>query len=152
MRCAMFRDGAARVLVFRLGVERFAVELAAVDEVLDAPPLRRVPDAPPSVLGIATIRGEMVTMYDTRAVLGVDGALGETALLFKHEGRRVGLTIEDVDEAFIADESELRSAPGSEASSGMLMGVIRRGRELVAVLDAGALVDAATSVTEGQRT
>ena len=33
----MFRDGAARLLVFRVGSERFAVELSAVAEVIATP-------------------------------------------------------------------------------------------------------------------
>ena len=45
----MFRDGAERFLVFGIGAERFAVQLIAVDEVIEAPPVQRIPDAPRAV-------------------------------------------------------------------------------------------------------
>ena len=50
----MFRDGAEQLLVFQVGAERFAVALAAVDEAIEVPPLRPLPDAGATVLGVAT--------------------------------------------------------------------------------------------------
>ena len=71
----MFRDGPERVLVFRVGAERFAVRLAEVDEVMDAPAVRPLPDTRAPMLGIATLRGELVPVYDARPLLDLeDGA------------------------------------------------------------------------------
>jgi purine-binding chemotaxis protein CheW len=148
----MFRDGEARVVAFHVGAERFAVELASVDEVVDAPPLRAMPDTPRGVLGLATIRGEPTTMYDARVLLEVDGEAGATALLFRRANRRIGLVVGDVDEAFVIQEDALRGAPGADSSNGLLIGVVRRGHELVALLDAGVLIDVAASTIEVQRT
>ena len=148
----MFRDGEARVVAFHVGAERFAVELAAVDEVLDLPALRAMPDMPRAVLGLATIRGEPTTMYDAGTLLDVAAATGATALVFRRAERRIGLVVGDVDEAFIVQEEAVRAAPGAESSNGMLIGVVRRGADLVALLDARVLADAAASTTEVQRT
>ena len=139
-------------MAFHVGAERFAVELAAVDEVLDLPSLRAMPDMPRAVLGLATIRGEPTTMYDAGPLLDVGAAIGGTALIFRRAERRIGLVVGDVDEAFVVQEEAVRAAPGAESSNGMLMGVIRRGADLVALLDARALIDAAASTTEVQRT
>ncbi|MFI5230292.1 MAG: chemotaxis protein CheW [Gemmatimonadales bacterium] len=148
----MFRDGEARVVAFHVGEERFAVELASVDEVIDVPSLRAMPDTPRAVLGLATIRGEPATMYDARVLLEVDGQPGTTALLFRRAHRRIGLVVGDVDEAFVIREAALRGAPGADSSNGLLIGVVRRGLELVALLDARVLVDVAVSTIEVQRT
>ena len=69
----MFRDGVARVLVFRVGGERFAVSLPAVAEVIESPELQRMPDAPEHVRGVATLRGELLSVYDPLALLGASG-------------------------------------------------------------------------------
>src|SRR5215208_415590 len=79
---AVFRDGPERLLVFGVGAERFGIALATVDEVVDAPQTRELPDSPPSVLGITTVRGVLVTIYDPRPLLNVDGAVNDAALLF----------------------------------------------------------------------
>lgn len=151
MRCAMFRDGVARLLVFRLGAERFAVSLSAVEEVVEAPPLAHVPDAPAGVLGIATLRGGFVTVYDPRPLLGVQGPVTGPLLVFVRDDRRVGVAVGDVLDAIVAEDDEVLQVPGSQGSDGILIGVIRRPPDLIAILDANALLDAATAVTEGDR-
>jgi chemotaxis signal transduction protein len=145
----MFRDGAARLLVFRVGAERFGVELQAVDEVIDAPVVQSIPDAPATVLGVATIRGELITVYDPRPLLRVRGRLEEkgdgAALLFARDDRRVGLAIDDVYDAIRIEDGDLLKAPGggAAASDGILVGLIRRAGNLIGILDANALLDAA---------
>jgi purine-binding chemotaxis protein CheW len=147
----MFRDGAARLLVFRIGAERFGVELATVDEVIDVPTIQAIPDAPATVLGVATIRGELITMYDPCPLLRVRGRLdrgeGSAALLFARDDRRVGLAIDDVYDAIRIEDGDLLKAPGggADASDGVLVGLIRRGGELIGILDANALLDAAVA-------
>lgn len=159
MRCAMFRDGAERFLVFGIGTERFAVPLTEVDEVIDTPAVQRIPDAPRPVLGVTSIRGSLVTFYDPRPLLNVVGqgagigTVNDAALLFARSGganglgrdtdRRVGMTIDALYDTIVVEPDEVRSAPGADASDRVLVGVVRRGSELIAILDAGALLDAA---------
>jgi purine-binding chemotaxis protein CheW len=140
----MFRDGSARLLVFRVGGERFAVELRMVDEVIDAPSVQPIPDAPEAVRGIATVRGELVTVYDPHPVLHVDGRVDGTALVFARNGRRVALLVDDVYDASTVAEDEVLRPPGgaSATADGVLIGLVRRDGELIALLDADALLDA----------
>jgi chemotaxis signal transduction protein len=148
----MFRDGSARLLVFRVGSERFAVELAAVDEVIDAPSVQPIPDAPQTVLGVATVRGELVTLYDPRPILRVAGPLDGAALLFARGDRRVALAIDDVYDAITVEETDVLSVPGggADASDGVLVGLVRRDGQLIALLDADALLTAAAA-GDGER-
>jgi purine-binding chemotaxis protein CheW len=150
----MFRDGAARLLVFRVGAERFGVELAAVDEVIDVPTIQSIPDAPATVLGVATIRGQLITVYDPRPLLRVQGRLDGAALLFVRDGRRVGLAIDDVYDAILVEDGDLLKASGGgvDASDGILVGLVRDagGGELIGILDANALLDAAIA-GDGER-
>lgn len=151
----MFRDGAERLLVFRLGAERFGIALAQVDEVIDTPAANAIPDAHPGVIGVATVRGELVRLYDPSPVLRVGGdAERGAALLFRRGSRRIGLVVDDVQDALMVDETEIREVRGSDESDGVLLGVVRRGRDLIAVLDTSALLDATIEggVSQGERT
>jgi purine-binding chemotaxis protein CheW len=153
----MFRDGEARVLVFRVGSERFAVSLLAVDEVIEAPEMQRMPDAPPQVRGVATLRGQLLSIYDPLALLGApsNSADGKTSpgatLVFTRTGEthRIGLAVDDVYDAVTISESEMRGVPGSDGSDGALLGLVRRGSELIGVLDVDALLDNAVAVSPG---
>ena len=146
----MFRDGFARLLVFQLGAERFAVALESVDEVIDAPAVQPLPGARRTVRGIAAIHGGMVTVYDVRPLLEVGGGADAAALVFARGGRRVALGIDDVFDSIVVREEELRTAPHAGAHDGVVVGLIRRDNDLIAVLDVDALLDAATTVTDGE--
>jgi len=148
----MFRDGTARLLVFRIGTERFAIELSGVDEVIDALTVQPIPDAPQTVLGIATVRGELVTLYDPRPILRVDGSVDGAALLFVRGDRRVALAIDDVYDAITVEETDALGVPGggADGSDGVLVGLVRRDGQLIALLDADALLTA-VAAGDGER-
>lgn len=132
----------ARMLVFQLGAERFALPLGAVDEVVEMPEIQALPDASDTVLGIAALRGELVSIFDPRPLLRAgDGNYGAT-LLFSNGKRRVGMAIDDVFDPILIEADAVRSAPGMDASDGLLQGVVRRGAELIGVLDVDALLRA----------
>src|ERR1700754_2940145 len=144
----MFSDGPERLLVFGVGGERFAVALSAVEEVIDAPSVHRLPDSSRAVLGITTVRGTLVMIYDPRPLLNVGGAVDDAALLFLRDGTRVGLAVHALYDTILAEEGEMRAAPVSDGSDKSLLGVIRRDTDLIAVLDASALLDAAAAMGE----
>lgn len=147
----MFRDGAERFLVFGVGAERFAVALSAVEEVIDLPPVQPIPDAPKRVLGLTAIRGSLVTLYDPRPLLNVEGTERDAALLFVRrdealdEDRRIGLVIDALFDPIVVNGDDVQSAPGADSSDSMLLGVVRIDSELIAILDANVLLDRLTA-------
>jgi purine-binding chemotaxis protein CheW len=148
----MLRDDSMRVLVFRVGDERFGIPLSDVHEVLDAQPIQRVPDASTAVLGVTSIRGALTTVYDVRALLSVGGDADGALLVFDRGDRCIAVAIDDVFDATVVEPSELLAVPRRAASDGLLTGMLRRGSDLVAVLDTNALLSAATSDAQGERT
>lgn len=152
----MFRDGPERLLVFGVGPERFGIALSSVDEVIDTPAVRPMPDSARTVLGIATVRGSLVTICDPRPLLNVTadvrehGTIDDAALLFTHDGQRLGLAVHALHDTILVEEHELRSAPGggADGSDKSLLGLVRRGPDLIAVLDVDALLDAVAAAAD----
>jgi purine-binding chemotaxis protein CheW len=60
-----------RVLLVPVGLDLFAVPMEAVREVVRAPRLTRLPTAPARMLGLFNLRGEIVPLLDTPALLGL---------------------------------------------------------------------------------
>ncbi len=147
-------DGDSRLLVFRLGAELFGVELGTVSEVVDAPPVRPVPDAPATMLGVAALRDGLIPILDPRGALNLHGSASPSpdgrrgsgaALVFDVGGRRVGLAVDDVVDVMTLERGALRHAPGVDAGDRILRGVLRRNTDLIGVLDAPALLTALTN-------
>jgi purine-binding chemotaxis protein CheW len=140
------RTGTLELLIFRLANELFGIELAAVEEAIDLPPLRHVPEMPPAMLGVITVRGSLTPTYSPEGALGLALASRASALIFKRGRGRVALVVDDVDDVFTLDLTQLRDAPGGDASDGILLGVVRRTDALLGLVDAEALIAACQAV------
>jgi purine-binding chemotaxis protein CheW len=62
---------AGQYLTFTLGDEDFAVEIGKVREVLDYPPITRVPRMPVYLRGVTNLRGNVVPVVDMRLKFGL---------------------------------------------------------------------------------
>jgi len=59
------------LLMFRLGdKQRFGINVFKVQEVIQCPPLTKVPHAHPVVRGVATLRGKTITIMDLAQAIG----------------------------------------------------------------------------------
>jgi purine-binding chemotaxis protein CheW len=90
------------VLVCRLGTERYAVETRHLRAVQWARGITPVPSTPAFVVGIVSVRGEIVTLLDLAAMIGLASALRSgdlgvcPVLLLGLPGLRSGLVVEEV--------------------------------------------------------
>jgi purine-binding chemotaxis protein CheW len=66
-------------VVFPIGEDRYAVPTWAVREVVSDPRPTPLPTAPAALLGAFNLRGEVVPMFDTAALLGI-GKLSDTPI------------------------------------------------------------------------
>ena len=131
------------LLMFRVGRELFAAELAAVEEALELPLVERLPQMPAMQLGIFTVRGRMMPLFSPERVLGVASPPGAGAALVVRVGdHRIAIAVDDVIDVLSVDASRIREAPALHDPSDILLGVTRRGTDLIAVIDARALVAA----------
>jgi len=133
-------------LTFLLGREEYAVAIERVREVMKSPPITEVPRAPAHVLGVVTVRGEVVAVFDPRRRLGLPGTApepghGRVVIVDAGEGP-CGLLVDGV-------ASVVRLRPGSieprpqgigGASAECLAGIGRQGDRLFTVLDLGAFL------------
>jgi purine-binding chemotaxis protein CheW len=138
---ARARDGAAEILLFTVGGERFGIDLAAVEEAIDLPSVHHVPEMPSAMLGVITVRGSLTSVYSPRPALGVSPAGAECALIFRRPRSRLALVIDDVDDARVVDLVHLREAP-TGAAAGVVLGVVRQGDVLCSLIDADAVLAA----------
>ena len=118
------RGALLAVLVCRVGKERYAIELDALRAIQPATGLTRVPCTPPFVAGILNVRGEILSVLDLAAALGLGGPPtpldGSHVLIVEAPPVRVGLL---VDEALGIERLALdaldRPLAGSEFGRGV---------------------------------
>ena len=141
------RMGVAHLLVFRVGRELFGVELITVEEALDMPPLQRLPEMPPSMLGVFTLRGSLVSVYSPQLGLGIPFEHPTTAVVFCGGERRLALATDDVDDVLMVDLRSVREAPIARTADAVLLGLVHRQSDLIALIDSQTLIDAHREVS-----
>jgi purine-binding chemotaxis protein CheW len=63
-------------VIFAVGEDRYAVATSAVREVVSEPHPTRLPTAPAVLVGAFNLRGEVIPMFDTAALLGIGKVVG----------------------------------------------------------------------------
>jgi chemotaxis signal transduction protein len=147
---ARSRTGHVELLMFRVGSERFAVELLCVEEAIDLGQPHHVPEMPSAMLGVITVRGTLTPVFTPDEALGVAAVSKGAALIFRSDRGRFALAIDDVDDVMTLDLAQLRDAPGIDGSDSLVLGVARNGSGIVALVDAETLIAAcqATPIPE----
>jgi purine-binding chemotaxis protein CheW len=124
-----------RALLVPVGADWYAVAMSSVREVLSRPRPTAVPTTPAAVLGLFNLRGEIVPLFDTAALLGLGSTPdGPYAAVVLTTLGPAGLVATGVPESVELGEPVSRP----ETSSGL--GCYAVGSRLATLLDVDALL------------
>lgn len=136
-------------LAFRIDGRRYALPAHEVAQIIRVPPMSRVPQSPPALLGITNLGGAVLPVVSLRGLLGIEEtqARASTRAVVLNIGSNVALVVDAVDNLIgIAPEkietyqSELGTETGEKLRGSFLTGT---GSEAAKILDIKGLLDAA---------
>jgi len=132
-------------VTFRLEDETYGVNVMQVQEVLRMTEIAPVPGAPSYVLGIINLRGNVVTVMDTRSRFALPPHEADDAtriVIIEAEDQVVGIMVDSVAEVVYLKQSEIEVAPnvGNEESSRYIQGVANRDDGLLILVDLDKLL------------
>jgi len=132
-------------VTFRLEDETYGVNVMQVQEVLRMTEIAPVPGAPSYVLGIINLRGNVVTVMDTRSRFALPPNEADDAtriVIIEAEDQVVGIMVDSVAEVVYLKQSEIEVAPnvGNEESSRYIQGVANRDDGLLILVDLDKLL------------
>ncbi|MCT7357435.1 MAG: chemotaxis protein CheW [Thalassobium sp.] len=133
-------DPVLQWVTFRLENETYGINVMQVQEVLRYSEIAPVPGAPPYVLGIINLRGNVVTVIDTRLRFGLPTAdtTDQTRIvIIEAEGQVVGILVDAVAEVVYLRQSEIETTPnvGNDESAKFIQGVCHKNDELLILVD-----------------
>ena len=133
-------DPVIQLVTFRLQHETYGINVMHVQEVLRVSEIAPVPGAPEYILGIINLRGNVVTVVDTRSRFGLPtGDVTDTSriVIIESDKQVVGILVDAVAEVVELTESQIDSAPnvGNEESSRYIQGIATMTDTLLIVVD-----------------
>lgn len=139
-------DEVLQWVTFRLENETYGINVMQVQEVLRYTDIAPVPGAPSYVLGIINLRGNVVTVIDTRSRFGLpysEATDSTRIVIIEAEKQVIGILVDSVAEVVYLRTSEIDNAPnvGTEESAKFIQGVSNRDGELLILVDLNKLLD-----------
>ena len=138
-------DPVLQWVTFRLAGETYGINVMQVQEVLRYSEIAPVPGAPPYVLGIINLRGNVVTVIDTRHRFGLPaGEVNDNTriVIIEADKHVVGILVDSVAEVVYLRQSEIETAPnvGNDDSAKFIQGVCHKNNELLILIELDKLL------------
>ncbi|HCB38650.1 MAG TPA: chemotaxis protein CheW [Gammaproteobacteria bacterium] len=138
-------DPVIQWVTFRLAGETYGINVMQVQEVLRYTEIAPVPGGSYHVLGIINLRGNVVTVIDTRLRFGLPR--GETndntrIVIIEANGHVNGILVDSVAEVVYLRQSEIDTSPnvGNDESARYIQGVCHKDGELLILLELDKLL------------
>lgn len=138
-------DPVTEWVTFRLDAEKYGIDVMRVREVLRNTEIAPVPGAPGFVLGIINLRGNVVTVIDTRKRFGLipkDIDESSRIVILEAGDEVVGMMVDSVAEVVDLRTSSIETAPnvGNDESAKFIQGVSSRDDGLLILVDLNKLL------------
>ncbi|HCG5211510.1 chemotaxis protein CheW [Vibrio parahaemolyticus] len=138
-------DEVLQWVTFQLEEETYGINVMQVREVLRCTEIAPVPGAPDYVLGIINLRGNVVTVIDTRSRFGLmEGEVTDNTRIIVIESERqvIGILVDSVAEVVYLRSSEIDTTPsvGTDESAKFIQGVSNRDGKLLILVDLNKLL------------
>lgn len=133
-------DPVIQWVTFRLDGETYGINVMQVQEVLRMPEIAPVPGAPDYVIGIINLRGNVVTVIDTRKRFGLmptEPNDSTRIVIIESDQHIVGILVDSVAEVVNLRVSQIETAPnvGNDESSKYIQGVFSRSNDILILVD-----------------
>ncbi|GLT17417.1 chemotaxis protein CheW [Vibrio zhanjiangensis] len=138
-------DEVLQWVTFQLEEETYGINVMQVREVLRYTEIAPVPGAPDYVLGIINLRGNVVTVIDTRSRFGLmQGDITDNTriIVIESEHQVIGILVDSVAEVVYLRSSEIDTTPsvGTDESAKFIQGVSNRDGKLLILVDLNKLL------------
>ncbi|MBF0264408.1 MAG: chemotaxis protein CheW [Gammaproteobacteria bacterium] len=132
-------------VTFMLEGEKYGIDVMHVKEVLRDIEIAPVPGAPPYVLGIINLRGNVVTVVDTRSRFNLPPREiddNTRVIVIETEDQSLGLLVDQIAEVADIPKSGIEMTPNlsTDDNSKFIMGVYSAKGDLIILVDMGKLL------------
>ena len=132
-----------QLVVFVLGDQSFAINVDKTREILRWPGCRAIPDAPAALIGITSVRGEVLPMVDLRVFLGIQPVTPieqSKVIIAEFNEVKLGFVVDAVERIYRIKSEDLDSTMTGKYLGDWILYVIKRDTRNVLLLDYEAIV------------
>lgn len=130
---------------FLLAEELYGIDVMRVKEVLRLTEIAPVPGSAHFIVGIINLRGNVITVIDTRTLFGMpatEATDDSRIIVIELEDQVIGMLVDSVAEVIYLRQSDVERSPnvGTDESSKFIQGVSYHNEELIILLDLNQMI------------
>lgn len=136
-----------QVVVFYLGTQSFAINVDKTREILRWTGCREIPEASAAMIGITSVRGEVLPMVDLRVFLNIksDTPIEQTKVIVAEFNEvKLGFVVDGVERIYRINSEDLDDSLTGKYLGDWTLYVIKRDKRNVLLLDYEAIVQKIT--------
>ena len=132
-------------LTFSLGLEKFAIPVDYVQEVVELAQVTKVPNSPEYMLGIINLRGRILPLLDTKLKLGLTATehsrksriMVLDLMLSDDKNLQIGAMVDQAREVVELHHSEIQDAPEFEdlKTVAPITGIVNKQGDITMIMD-----------------
>ena len=137
-------------VVFRLGGEEYAFDIASVKEIRDLEQVAKVHRSPSYIEGVMNLRGKLVTVVDLRKRLSIEARAPDSSskiVVIEASDAPVGFLVDEVMEVVKVSDGDIEAAP-SYVADGLeaeyVKGIAKMDDRLITIVDPVKILDLST--------
>ncbi len=142
-----------QVVVFTLGDQSFAINVDKTREILRWTGVRPVPQSHPAMLGITTVRGEVIPLIDLRIYLNITPAVPleqSKVIVTEFNQMKLGFVVDGVERIYRIHSEELDATLTGTFLGENVLYVIKRDERNILLLDYERIVQVVNPQLAGQ--
>ncbi len=161
MRTQLAGHNRLELLLFRLGGrQQFGINVFKVQEVIQCPPLTKMPNADSVIRGVANMRGKTISVMDLAQAIGmkpVKDVKDAFIVIAEYNRTTQGFLVSSVDRIINMNWDDIMPPPKATGRSSYLTAVTKIDNDLVEIIDVeqvmsevtGAEVEVSDDIVEG---
>tara|TARA_B100000809_G_C15068664_1_gene505153 strand:- start:800 stop:1336 length:537 start_codon:yes stop_codon:yes gene_type:complete len=131
-----------QLIVFKLGVEEYALNIEQIKEVVITPNIANIPQTPSYIKGVANIRGTIIAIVDLNDkfnIGGKEGEIGKFTLVVESEEFKIGILVKEVPNTLTVWDKEIETNLSvlqySDLDEECINGIVKKGDRMIIIVD-----------------
>lgn len=125
---------------FKLGSEKYAIDIMAIEEILRMTEITPVPKAPEFIEGIVNIRGRVIPVVDLKKKLNIGTVTNSQTsriIITNINNKKIGFLVDEVEEVLRIESGLIENAPALAVNidSNYINGVAKTDKGMIILLD-----------------
>ncbi|MFH6984276.1 chemotaxis protein CheW [Marinoscillum luteum] len=141
------------LVVFPVGRERYALPIEKVREVVKAPKIAPVPQAPDYILGVGNVRGNVLAVIDLEKRINpkapaMEGLEEAFIIVIKDDTYQAGLIVRQVPDTLLVQSSQINTSAAVinnlAPEDHFIKGIVKKDKSMIILVDILEMIEVKT--------